>query len=507
MSASHLSAQLLRLVVDGELPPKALLRMMLEHLLQLCPRCAESWQEFKQTDPLAARRFGQLSSPPPAAPGGDYDDAFSKAAALLTAHAAHRQADAAADEVGGDGGPGDGEQPAVVVSAVHSSLARSDRADAEELRDAEALLALPAGERRPAFDAAPGRFHGRALVELLVAESLRRVRNRPGEALELSELAGEALERTPQAAGEPAAGERPAWARALAVRTVACAANALRVAGELRAADAGLRRARALLAHYPLNDSPLHAEVSSLEASLRLDQRRFAEADALLDRAAFLYREAGDGAGVAKVRVQQGTVLRQRGEVEAAVATLREAVQLAEAVAAGDPGDRLRRDALANLALALCDRDDYAAARAVLAAHEALFDGARDEWTTLRRRWLEGRIAAGFGDEEAAEAALSAVRRGFLDRGEGLNAALVSLDLAAVHAAAGRGSQLRRLAAEMGAVFAARDVGREAVAALALFQRSVAAENVDREVIRALRRQLQRARFPAATPAERQLPC
>jgi tetratricopeptide (TPR) repeat protein len=514
MTTSHLSSELLRLVVDGELPPRALLRMMLEHLLELCPECAESWQEFKQLDPAAARRLGQPApSRRPADRPGEYDAAFTHAAARLMAHAAHLEAQQPDADP-----PPHGEQashePLPQVAAQAPAAFEPDAFEpatlepaADPLADAHELLAVTASARRSVFAAEADRFRGRALVEHLLAESFSRVRNSPSESLELAEIAGDALDRTLAGTGfGPAADDRPEWSIALEVRAIAYAANSLRVAGELRAADATLRRARARLARFPLNDSTLHAEVASLEASLRLDQRRFADADSLLDRAAFLYREAGDLLGVAKVRVQQGAVLRQRGNVEQAIDTLREAVRLSAVASKDTSGDRLRRDAVANLALALCDRDDYETARMVLVAHRELFDRAAGDWTLLRRRWLEGRVAAGLGEERRAEEKLSAVRQGFLDRGEGLNAALVSLDLAALYAAAGRAAEVRRLASEMGAVFAARDVGREAVAALAMFQQAVAAERVDREVIRALRRQLQRSRFEASLSDDRQLP-
>jgi len=142
----------------------------------------------------------------------------------------------------------------------------------------------------------------------------------------------------------------------------------------------------------------------------------------------------------------------------------------------------------------------------LLVAHRELFDRAVGDWTTLRRRWLEGRVAAGLGEDGAAEELFVAVRRGFLERGEGFNAALVSLDLAALYAATGRAAEVRRLAAEMGTVFASRHVGREAVAALALFQQAVAAETIDREVIQALRRQLQHSRFAVTARGDLQLP-
>ena len=380
------------------------------------------------------------------------------------------------------------------------------------------LLALPAAERRGRVEAEPERFQGRGLVEALLESSFAHRRSDAAEARELAELAAEVLQNTPEARAA-AGGEAPPWAQGLAVRTLAYTANAYRTAGELDAADTLMRHVRARLARFPLNDALLHAEVSSLEASLRQDQRRLADAEALLDRAALLYREAGERRQVAKVRVQQGAVFRLRGDLEAAAERLGEALELlAEEPAANGTGPTaeaaeadagqlasLRRDAVANLALVLCDLDRHAAARDLLEDHRALFAAAQDEWTRLRCRWVEGRVGLGLGEPEDAETALAEARGGFLRRGETFNAALAALDLAVLHLEAGRTGAVRELAAEMAPVFLQLDVGPEAAAALVLFQRAAAAEEASREAVLRLRHQLLAARrADAGSAADRQ---
>jgi hypothetical protein len=472
MADSHLSPDLLRLVLDGELPPKTLARLALLHMMELCPDCRQAWETFKAGHPAAA---GELEAPPPAAPApppspaaapGRYSGAFERAAAAFTAHLEPPPAAAAED----------GPEPGA-------------------LRDE--ILAVPAAERRRRVDAEPRRFRGRRLVETLLAASFAQRRRDPAEARDLAELAGAVLEATPEA--RAAAGEEaPAWAQALSVRALAYGANAHRCAGDLGAAGRLFRHLRARLARFPLNDSRLHADVSSLEASLRLDQRRLAEAEALLDRAALLYREAGEPRQVAKIRVQQGDAFRQRGDLDEAATRLGEALRL---IAADAGAASLRRDAVANLALVLCDAERPAAARDLLAEHRALFAAAEDEWTRLRCRWVEGRVGAALGETGAAEQALAEAHGGFLRRGEAFNAALAALDLAALHLGAGRTAEVRRLAAETAPVFLQLEVGPEAVAALVLFQRAAAAEEVTLDAVHRLRRQLLAARRGGAVSA------
>jgi tetratricopeptide (TPR) repeat protein len=471
MADSHLSPELLRMVLAGELPPKSLARLALLHMMELCPECRQAWATFKAGHPAAAGAMeappaqAAEAAPPPSPAAGRYSDAFERAAAAFTAH----------------------------LEAPHAAAAE-DGLEPGALRDE--ILALPAAERRGRVDAEPQRFRGRRLAETLLAASFAQRRRDPAEARDLAELAGAVLEATPEALA--AAGEEaPAWAQSLSVRALAYRANALRCAGDLGTADRLFRHVRARLARFPLNDSRLHADVSSLEASLRLDQRRLPEAEALLDRAALLYREAGEPRQVAKIRVQQGDAFRQRGDLDEAATRLGEALRLIE----DDAGaDALRRDAVANLALVLCDAERPAAARGLLEEHRALFAAADDEWTRLRCRWVEGRVGAALGETGAAEQALAEAHGGFVRRGEAFNAALAALDLAALHLGAGRTAEVRRLAAETAPVFLQLEVGPEAATALVLFQRAAAAEEATLEAVHRLRRQLLAARRGGAAP-------
>lgn len=503
MSTPHLSPELLRLIVDGHLPPKTLVRTALEHLLELCPECRDTWQRFKQQQPQMAGALkgdDEVVEPAedaaaPAADDGSYDDTFERAAALLREHRHH-------GEQTDHGEPADEEESRAEAGGTERRSACGSApapppgpraADAGPQQDLERLLALPASERRRAVRESVHRFQGCELVEALLGEARRWVRRDTEESRRLAELAHLVLERTleelPRHGAEP-----PDWAVELEVRCLAEVGNALRAGGDLPAADEHFARARAHLARYPLNDSRLHADLAVMEATLRNDQHRRDEAGALLDRAAFLYREERNPAGVVHVRIQQGQIHLREGDPEQAAELFREALRTL-----GPEGDRgLRLPALANLALAFCDAGDFAGARSVLDEHGEAFRRHGGRWMELRLRWIEGRTAAGQGRLETAEELLVHVYRSFRDRDEGFNAALAALDLAVVHLGTGNRAEVVRLSQEMSAVFSRLELPQEATAAFILFQRAVAAETVSRELITDLRRRLDRAR--AARP-------
>ncbi len=112
---------------------------------------------------------------------------------------------------------------------------------------------------------------------------------------------------------------------------------------------------------------------------------------------------------------------------------------------------------------------------------------AADTESTLdsepRLRWLEGKIALAEGRTVEAEAALVAARAGLLARGLGRDAAVASLDLAALFLRAGRWSELRQLASELYPIFAARDMRREALMSLLVFRRATESETVTAELL------------------------
>jgi len=442
----HIDSDLLRRVLEGQLPPRALLRVLYEHLKDLCPECGANLELLVEGDEELLRA---VASETAAASGPrHYAAAF---------HNAGRKALAQAGEL-------DEEQ----------------RRARRDLRD---LLALPAEERAQRVTAAYSRFRSRALAQLLVEESRRTVRRDPAEARNLAELVPVVLYWTPGAAGA-------AWGEEIYVRALAQRGNALRVAGELHEADAAFRELRQFVASHPVDGEELHAEMSSLEASLRSDQRRFDEAEKLLDRAVLLCRASGDTAGLAKNLVKRGDVQRLNDRLVAATESLREALPLL------DPDDdrHLFLCAVGSLGSYLCDIDRPGEAARLLADHEPTIRAHDEAWMNLRMTMLRGHIAHGRGRDEEAERLFLAARQGYAARRLGYDAAMVTLDLAVLYLEQGRTRELKDAARLMQPIFEARDVHREALAALMLFQQAVAAEQVTGETIRGLRRFLERSR-------------
>ena len=262
MSVPHLSPELVEMVLQGELPPRTLVTLVRHHLADLCPQCRQAFAELENGAAFAFRaRPGGVHSPGCALDG--YASAFERAAGQAIAEAGRRSFDHQAAE-----------------------------------RDLEELLALPVAERRGRLAGARRRFRSRPLAELLLAESARLVADDPAAAGELAELAHEVLLRVPGALADGVS-------EGLGARALAYRAEALRAAGELAPADRLFRSLRARLASFPLDDPEVHAVVSALEAALRRDQKRWAEAESLLARAVLLHRQALSPAAVVEALTAQ----------------------------------------------------------------------------------------------------------------------------------------------------------------------------------------------------------
>ena len=112
----------------------------------------------------------------------------------------------------------------------------------------------------------------------------------------------------------------------------------------------------------------------------------------------------------------------------------------------------------------------------------------------LRLRWLEGKLAQAQGELERSEVAFEEVRDRFLERRLPYEAALASLDLAAVYYEQGRYGEMKRLAAESLPVFHTLGIHREALAALTLFCEAVERERVSLRFLAELAGYLKRSR-------------
>ena len=345
------------------------------------------------------------------------------------------------------------------------------------------LLLLGEDEQRERLRDDP-RFRSWALADLLLDRSREECFNDPVRGERWARLAIAIVE-----ALDPEHDD-PRLIADLAARGHAYLANALRMSSNLDGAELAMRQAEERLASGT-RDPVEEARLLDLKASLRKDQRRFKEAANQLKRAIRLYRSAGEAQRAGQAMITQADLLRAAGHAKRAVRLLRQAVSYLDSAREV----RVQLCARHTLAVALADLERTMEAQQVFRESQPLYDRFPDPWTQRRRLWLDGKILRGLGQLEAAEARLSAARRGFLDQEIVYDAALVSLDLAAVYALQGRLDDQRRLAREMLPIFTARGVHREARAALAYFQRAVERERASPQVVEGLLDYLSQARL------------
>jgi transcriptional regulator with XRE-family HTH domain len=303
-----------------------------------------------------------------------------------------------------------------------------------------------------------------AFVERLCDESVRAASKDPRRALDLAIVAVRIARRLPV---------WELWRLRLLGFAAAHLANALRVASRLDAADRTLAAARRLWDAGLDPDRLLDpGRLLDLEASLRRDQRRFAEALDLLERATPLTRRPEH------VGLNLASVLAVMGRYHRAIEVL---TGLGPRVAA-HPEPRLRSIQRFNLCVALSHVGQHTRAARLLPVLGRLVKD--DEMDRIRFRWLEGRIAAGLGHTQEALEALAEARSGFAGHGLGYDVGLSLLETAALHLERGELGEVQRLTAELAPFFEKNDVHDEALKALRLFEEAAARQAATAELAR-----------------------
>lgn len=358
-----------------------------------------------------------------------------------------------------------------IILAREAEVAR-ERAQGRELFDE---LARHPPARQHLMVANSARFRSRMLCEILLEQAHEAGFREPARATELARL-GVAIadllaERSGEKGGEGLQGLRArAWAQL---------GNALRINSDHAGADQAFETATELL--DPARVTPHEiARVLDFEASLRRDQRRFAEATRLMDRVIAIYRKLGQRSLLGRSLQQKSLICGESGDSAGEIALLRRALELLNP----EEEPRAFLSARHNLISALCESGRPREAFALLFHTRPLYLKQGDRLRLLRLRWLEGAVSRGLQRYEQAAVAFLEVREAFLELGLDYDAALAALDLAEVYAIQGRTADVRRLADEMLEVFRSRNIHREAMAALAVLQKAASTERAELVLVR-----------------------
>lgn len=243
--------------------------------------------------------------------------------------------------------------------------------------------------------------------------------------------------------------------------------NALRVSGRLADAE----EAFALAERYReqgTGDLSLRAKLCEQRAALESFERRFEDASDSIDEAARLHRMLGDEQGLARTFVQHGIVSLYQGEPENGIRLFYRAIPLIDAQEDPDLLLATRH----NLIRCLLDLDRASDAIVLHLRTQEAYAGHRGSLLLLRAIWQEGQLLRELGFLDFAEAAIRRARDGFVERGLAYEAAVVSLDLAAVYAKQGRPQETGQAFAETIPIFRALRIGRETLASLVQLQRA-----------------------------------
>lgn len=240
--------------------------------------------------------------------------------------------------------------------------------------------------------------------------------------------------------------------------------NALRILGQLREARQELDAARALL-EQGTGRLGFLAELYRFQASLEESLGDFAAAEQALNKAEHLLGALGDTEGIAACCVQRAIVFVYSDRPHDAFATIVGALQSIKS-------EDLLRSAYETAIRALVDAGEIPLAMSIFEISQTLFAGGGDLFQ-LKVLWLEGQITG-------QRSRLTEARNGYSRRGMVFQAALVSLEEAAM---AVREAELREARALL-------DVAGPVLAALGIVKDSLAALLLDLDVTR--REELQR---------------
>ena len=363
------------------------------------------------------------------------------------------------------------------VKLLRASRARRARRRAEDL--VRWLLEEPDPRARRDLVESSAQLQEWAVAERLCHESEKAAAGSADRALELAALAVRAAELSPGDA---------VWLSRLAGYVWLFLGNARRVAGDLASSEEAFVRAKELWEAGAAADPGLLAawRLPDREASLRRHQGDFDRALELHEKALAVAPQEATG----RILLNKAVTLEQMGEPERALTALQEA----EPLIAGMCEPQLSFGVRFNRIVNLCHLGRHAEAEDLLKDLRENSLALNHELNLLRVLWLHGRICAGLGRAEEAEASLEQVRHGFRARTIAYDFVEATLELAVLYRGQGRTGEVKALAEQTLWVFRMQGVHHEAKRALRLFCEAAEAERLTTDLLRRILEFLRRAR-------------
>ncbi len=279
--------------------------------------------------------------------------------------------------------------------------------------------------------------------------------------------------------------------------------NAHRLALDFPASEKAFASAEAEYSVIPEEhrDPLCIAETYDLEAALRMFQRRFPEAQELVDLAIPIFRSLGTDARLAEALIARSNISHYAGKPMAAIPDLLEALELIED----------RRDpflmclACMNLAAACCATKQYEKFEKFHHKARELCKEIGSNLLGHQLQWIEGIAAQDCQDLDTAEKLFQQAHRGFIDIEAIDHAAVVALDLAMIHSIRREHSQAFEVVAKAVPVFEALQDHREGITALSLLRNALMAGTVSFETLTTIRDLVEKIREdPRPRPAKQE---
>jgi tetratricopeptide (TPR) repeat protein len=265
-------------------------------------------------------------------------------------------------------------------------------------------------------------------------------------------------------------------------------ANAYRANDELDRAEQVMKTALHYLERGS-GDLLLEARLLELSASLFVDQRSFAYAREVLERVFALYKGIGDDHLAGRTLIKLSHVVYLHGDAATAIRLQTRGSALIDL--SREPG--LGPLVLQNMISLLSEAGMFRKAQHLLWQSRISGRLPQGENARLKMLWTEGRIHVGLGQLDRAESVLLRAKEGLDGFGQGYDAGLVALDLAALWLGQGKQRQVRDLAAKLVSRFRELGVARETIAAVTELRRACEREKATADMAKRIAEHLRDA--------------